>query len=249
MRLPLTIKIWQTLRRAVKALSPEGRNAIVCFVQSQNRPNGYCGAGGQVEPYYTQFGLLLECVLSQRVGLREMKLLFALLKSGFYVRFLSESKQDTGVLYDLFFRFINAELRLRKPGKEELMSRIEAYRLKDGGYVHSIGRPEPGTNATCSALTMLHQMGASDEESVRWLQSLQDETGGFRATKEAPIPDLLSTAVATFTLSVLGIKPPIAVTDFVESHWLANGGFSPTLLDEYSDVEYVFYGLLALGSR
>lgn len=249
MRLPLTIQIWLTLRRAVKALSPEGRAAIAGFVQSQKRPDGYCGAGGQVEPYYTQFGQLLECVLSQNVGVREMKLLFALLKSGFYVRFLAGSKQDTGVLYDLFFRFINAELRLRKPGKEDMMSRLEAYRLKDGGYVHSIGRPEPGTNATCAALTMLHQMGASDELSVRWLQSLQDETGGFRATMDAPVPDLLSTGVAAFTLHVLGVEPGISVTDFVESHWLANGGFAPTLLDEYSDVEYVFYGLLALGSR
>jgi len=26
------------------------------------------------------------------------------------------------------------------------------------------------------------------------------------------------------------------------------GSFSPTVLDEYSDVEYLFYGLLALGS-
>ena len=35
---------------------------------------------------------------------------------------------------------------------------------------------------------------------------------------------------------------------FVQAHWLESGGFAPTLLDDYSDVEYVFYGLLALGS-
>lgn len=249
MKLPLSIQIWLTLRRAVKALSPEGRAAISGFVRSQKRTDGYCGAGGQVEPYYTQFGVLLECVLMPGVGTNEIKKLVLLLKSGIHVRFLSESKRDTGVLYDLFFRFVNDELRLKRPKKTEIKSRLQAYRKDNGGYVHSLGRPEPGTNATCSALTMLHQVGATDMDSVQWLLNLQDETGGFRATTEAPIPDLLSTGVAAFTLHVLGVKPRKAVTDFVESHWLTNGGFAPTLLDEYSDVEYVFYGLLALGAR
>lgn len=249
MRLPLSIQIWLTLRRAVKALSPEGRNAIARFVQSQKRENGYCGAGGQVEPYYTQFGQLLECVLMPSVGVNEIKKLVLLLKTGFHVQFLSASKRDTGVLYDLFFRFVNDEIRLKRTGKDEIKGRLQAYRTTSGGYVHALGRPEPGTNATCSALVMLHQVGATDEDSVKWLLDVQDETGGFRATTDAPIPDLLSTGVSAFTLNLLGVKPRVPVTEFVESHWLENGGFAPTLLDEYSDVEYVFYGLLALGAQ
>lgn len=249
MKLPLSIQIGLTLRRAVNALSPEGRGAIAGFVMSQKRENGYCGAGGQVEPYYTQFGELLESMLMPNLLWGGMKTLVPLMKRGFHVHSPAAPKQEREVLYDLFFRFINDELRWKRPCKNVLEVQLQPYRMKQGGFVHAADRPEASTNATCSALTMLHQVGIQDGASVSWLQDLQDETGGFRATADAPIPDLLSTGVAAFTLTLLGIKPRVPVTDFVESHWLENGGFAPTLLDEYSDVEYVFYGLLALGAQ
>ena len=104
------------------------------------------------------------------------------------------------------------------------------------------------TNAVCCILAMQHQMGLqSDATDVEWLQKRQDETGGFYASEQAPIPDLLSTAVALFTLRLLEIHVKDA-TPFIQAHGLDNGGFAPTLYDDYSDVEYVFYGLLALGS-
>jgi hypothetical protein len=59
---------------------------------------------------------------------------------------------------------------------------------------------------------------------------------------------MLSTAVALFTLRLIGAEFRDA-TQFIQAHWLYNGGFAPTLLDDYSDVEYVFYGLLALGTK
>ena len=82
---------------------------------------------------------------------------------------------------------------------------------------------------------------------VSWLKDRQDETGGFYASEVAPVPDLLSTAVALFTLRLIG-KHPLSASRFIEAHWLDMGSFAPTLLDDYSDVEYLFYGLLALGS-
>ena len=60
-------------------------------------------------------------------------------------------------------------------------------------------------------------------------------------------PDLLSTAVALFTLRLVGAEARDA-SDFIHAHWLDNGGFAPTIFDDYSDVEYVFYGILALGA-
>lgn len=109
-------------------------------------------------------------------------------------------------------------------------------------------RSDTTTNALCCLLAMQHQTGTLlDVTQVHTLQQRQDDTGGFRATEQAPIPDLLSTAVALFTLRLVGAKASDA-TPFVQAHWLDNGGFAPTLYDDYSDVEYVFYGLLALGS-
>ena len=105
------------------------------------------------------------------------------------------------------------------------------------------------TNAVCCVLAMQHQMDEPLERKfVEWLQQRQDESGGFFANEQAPTPDMLSTAVALFTLHLIGVDVQDA-TPFIQAHWLDNGGFAPTLYDEYSDVEYVFYGLLALGSR
>ena len=104
------------------------------------------------------------------------------------------------------------------------------------------------STAVCCILAMQHQTGkALDTSLISWLKERQDETGGFRASEVAPVPDLLSTAVALFTLRFIGEHPQSA-SRFIEAHWLDMGSFAPTLLDEYSDVEYLFYGLLALGS-
>ena len=108
-------------------------------------------------------------------------------------------------------------------------------------------KPQTST-AVCCVLAMQHQLGEPvDTSLVSWLKERQDETGGFRASEVAPVPDLLSTAVALFTLWLIGEHPQSA-SRFIEAHWLDMGSFAPTLLDEYSDVEYLFYGLLALGS-
>lgn len=113
--------------------------------------------------------------------------------------------------------------------------------------------PQPSTishltsTVACCLLAMQHQTGeVLDTSLITWLKQQQDETGGFRASEVAPVPDLLSTAVALFTLRLIGEHPQSAQS-FIEAHWLDTGSFTPTLLDEYSDVEYLFYGLLALG--
>ena len=104
------------------------------------------------------------------------------------------------------------------------------------------------STAACCILAMQHQTGeALDTTLISWLKERQDDTGGFRASEVSPVPDLLSTAVALFTLRLIGEQPQSA-SRFIEAHWLDMGSFAPTLLDEYSDVEYLFYGLLALGS-
>lgn len=123
------------------------------------------------------------------------------------------------------------------------------YQTPDGGYANVAGWPTASTNATTAALSVLgQQQGYRSRPALSYLSDNQEPTGGFKATASAPIPDLLSTATALFTLKNYGVAPLQDATDFVEAHWLANGGFAPTLLEEESDVEYLFYGLLALGS-
>lgn len=125
---------------------------------------------------------------------------------------------------------------------------LDAYRTSDGGYANVKGGKEMATNATAAALMVVGQSEGYDAARVSPLLQAQDPSGGFRATSVAPIPDLLSTATALFVLNCYGVRPRYEAADFVEAHWLESGGFAATLLDEKSDVEYLFYGLLALGT-
>lgn len=129
------------------------------------------------------------------------------------------------------------------------LARLAPYQTPEGGYANVAGWPTASTNATTAALSVMGQLtGYHPHAALTYLRNSQQPTGGFAATAVSPVPDLLSTATALFTLKNYAVTPRYAANDFVEAHWLANGGFAPTLLEEESDVEYLFYGLLALGS-
>lgn len=220
MKLPLLIKVYIKLNKGWKRLSPEAKLLVRKFVQSQERNGEYLNAGGKPDDYYTQFGKVLEAVFSP------MKILSLPIK-----RLTVRESLTRDTVYGEFFRFILDDLYFHTPHQ-----------------INATLSDSPTTNAVCCMLTMRYQMGKpTDQEWVKWLLERQDKSGGFLASDVAPVPDLLTTAVALFTLRLLGEKPRSAA-DFIDAHWMENGGFAPTILDQYSDVEYVFYGLLALGT-
>ena len=90
--------------------------------------------------------------------------------------------------------------------------------------------------------------GYNNPKQTDFLYKQQHASGGFSAAQNAPVPDLLSTATVLFTLYNYGIKPAVDPLDFIDAHWHESGGFTATLLDDHCDVEYTFYGLLALGT-
>ena len=64
------------------------------------------------------------------------------------------------------------------------------------------------------------------------------------------MPDLLSTAVALHALDGMQVDFSAsrdALLDFVDTLWSAEGGFFGHWADETIDLEYTYYGLLALG--
>lgn len=135
------------------------------------------------------------------------------------------------------------------PNEKEMLDAVEQYHLSGGGYVNIKGGLTATTNATVAALAVKGQLqGYKKNDDAFFLRKKQEDSGGFRAAEDAPIPDLLSTATALFILNCYGIKPLYPARDFIEAHWLDSGGFAATLQDDRSDVEYLFYGLLALGS-
>lgn len=224
MKTPLLYQVYRTLRRGWKGMTPEAQQAVKKFVASQKTAHGYMNAGGHGDTYYKQFGEVLEAVFVP----------IKLLHTKINLTVQESRHQDT--VYGRFFDFIELEVK----GKRNEVRNVEC---------EVRGEEVKTTNAACCVLTMQHQMGQKlDAACVEWIQQRQDETGGFYASEQAPIPDLLSTAVGLFTLRLIG-KEVKDATPFIEAHWLDNGGFAPTIYDDYSDVEYVFYGLLALGSK
>ena len=131
----------------------------------------------------------------------------------------------------------------------ELLTSLSAYRAENGGFGNIRGGKQASTNATVAALAVTGQLcGYRDNDDVRYLFSSQDDSGGFFAGVSSPVPDLLSTATALFMLKCYGVTPRFVADDFIDAHWLPSGGFGATLLDDSADVEYTFYGLLALGA-
>ena len=204
-------------------MTPETAAALQSFVASQQAVDGYMNAGGRVDAYYTQFGRLLEIVFSPR------KLLHT------PIRLTVQFSRHQETVYGRFFDFLEQELTFGMKRRNDEVKTLEIPRVMT-------------TNAVCCLIAMQYQMGKElDEAYVDWLCQRQHPSGGFYASDMAPIPDLLSTAVALFTLRLIGVKV-IDASDFIQVHWLDSGGFAPTIYDDYSDVEYVFYGLLALGT-
>ena len=240
---PLMLKVYFRLRRGWKRLNKEAQQQVRQYLLSQRRADGYLNAGGKVDAYYTQFGRVLEALVTPlKVHWLPKKPLVVKESMG----------RDT--IYGQFFAFLSGSRAYPTPAVGGRVGRNSS-----GGAALS---PQTST-AVCCVLAMQHERGeALDTALVSWLKERQDETGGFRASEVteaddpagkppgalvAPVPDLLSTAVALFTLRLVGARP-LSASRFIEAHWLDMGSFAPTLLDDYSDVEYLFYGLLALGS-
>ncbi|MCX7591014.1 MAG: hypothetical protein N2255_05240 [Kiritimatiellae bacterium] len=133
-------------------------------------------------------------------------------------------------------------------GMVRSLARLKA---QDGGFANAPGMPRGTVPATAAACVTLIRLGESVEPSVvEWLLSRCESDGGFRATPEAPWPDLLSTATALYALKLAAVDlAPLRepCLDFVESLWDESGGFVGHQADSVPDCEHTFYGLLAMG--
>lgn len=135
--------------------------------------------------------------------------------------------------------------------RQRVFQTLEKLRTADGAYGNAPGLPLGSTTATAAAVALLDELGAPvPPEIVPWLLARCHARGGFVATPQTPLPDLLSTATALHALATLGA--PLAelrepCLNFIDSLWDNAGGFHGHWADDALDVEYTFYGLLALG--
>jgi hypothetical protein len=140
------------------------------------------------------------------------------------------------------------------PDEGRLAASLEPLRTPDGAWTNEkreMPQLNGATNATAAALGVLRHVGfAPPSTAQNWLLARAHPKGGFMATPTAPLPDLLSTASALHSLAMLGAPfEPVRskCLDFIDSLWTNAGGFHGHWGDDFLDVEYTFYGLLALG--
>ena len=262
MKTTISTRLMHTLYGGKKRLGSEALLRLSRFVESlKTEGDTFVNKSGEVDLYYTSFGWLLSYVLGIDLSMEKRRsylekqpvmsldlvhyaaymrcvLLHRLMKEGKF-RFLLGAMRPMPIrsltsfmdlphddIWSPYTRFIWMSLledtQNKENEKKAVLEKLRSYRVKGGGYSNLRDREVATTNATVAALAIIGQL--------------------------APVPDLLSTATTLFLMGCYDIRPVRPVHDFIEAHWLDSGGFSATLLEDSSDVEYVFYGLLALGA-
>lgn len=134
---------------------------------------------------------------------------------------------------------------------EPVIACLAKLRSGDGGWANAPGQPIGSTTATAAAIATLRSLEADvPAEAGAFLLAQQHPAGGFLATPDTPMPDLLSTAVALHALDAIEADwrdRRDLVLDYLDSLWSAEGGFHGSWADDVIDAEYTYYGLVALG--
>ncbi len=166
--------------------------------------------------------------------------------------FHGEFDQPQGTVYGCFMALgMCQDLGVEFKWRDSVLEFLKKMETPDGGYANEPSMVQGNTPATSAAVSLLHGLEAEQRpETGEWLKSLYHEEGGFFALKGAPMPDLLSTAVALHALSTLRVSVKDQVDsclDFIDTLWTNKGSFHGNWVDNDLDVEYTYYGLLALG--
>jgi geranylgeranyl transferase type-2 subunit beta len=157
----------------------------------------------------------------------------------------------TGSTYHTFLAALCYDLFGKKPPRlDEIHYFLKGQNRKDGGFCEFPSATHSSTNATAAGISTAELLGLRGNGMIQkgkdYLLSMRDSSGGWIASKHAPLPDLLSTYTA---LSALGASGGL------DSHILVNalcftkpcersgGGFVAGHWDNQVDVEYTYYGL------
>ena len=248
-----------------KELLAEIKNYIM---QKQTNQGGFADKAGRSDIYYSLFGYYV----SEALDLAETKEpLKAFVKETVNKPLIGVNLYCAAILYAKLFEKDANYKSLRKQVVQTLsqvknqhseytsfLGLLALYYLGDYLAIRKIlnhyksfewsdSLPCPVTAATT---VLLNIKGKADSSASTRLMSFYRGNGDFAALKNAPAGDLLSTATALYALRFIDsdlrlIKPDCLM--YVDSLY-DNGGFRSMILDPETDVEYTFYGLLALGA-
>lgn len=138
------------------------------------------------------------------------------------------------------------------PGQQAITSCLDTLATGDGAWCNDVDFPIANVPATAAAVAVCRNLRHPvSDATIEWIFSCYHQpSGGFLPFPDAPLPDLLTTAVALHTLDALQAPlEPVreSCLDFIDTLWSAAGGFHGNWGDDDLDIEYTYYGLLALG--
>ena len=262
--------IESVLKNAVTLLDAESLREMRNYIISQQTSEGgFSDRAGKCDVYYSIFG----CYVAEALDVSATN---APLKQYVQHVVLADSLKGinlhcASILYAKLFGLDTFPTHLRKkvltdlyqtgsrlPIYSNFLSLLTFYYLKDLRGIYRIIKglqtsnqaqdmPCPVTAAQTVLLSLARKPITASKER---LMSFYRGKGGFTALLKTPAEDLLSTAVALYALhytdsDIRLIKPDCLA--YVDSLFL-EGGFRSSEPDVEIDIEYTFYGLLALGS-
>lgn len=234
---------------------------------SQTQSGGFEDRAGNADLYYTLFGWFVADALEMK---QECSLVWPYVSNeisrkepeGVYLHCAAVLSAVSGQA-KAFRKSFGAKLRQSAEVKDQqlyglFLSLMSFYYLRDFRGLFRIrqilrsfiGNETLPCPVTAALLVLSKSFREPVDKLIKVLMTFYDGKGGFRATMSTPLSDLLSTAVALYALRFAGydlreIKPDSL--DFADSLF-RDGGFSGHPLDPDPDIEYTFYGLLALGA-
>lgn len=259
------------LKNGLEMIDTETRNELSAFVVAHQTANGgFADRAGNPDLYYTLFGTYLAEALSLTEVLgKSQNYLIETVKTknltGVYLNCaviihtkLFGNEQLPEEMHKKALNEITRERKTAHNTYTEFIHLLTLYQLKDylATYqlIKKIRSKEKEAVQPCTVMAAELILCSLTRKPIdvitKRLLSFNRPNGGFVALEKTRIEDLLSTGVALYALNYVKtdlrlIKPECL--SYIDSLYL-NGGFRAMELDPETDIEYTFYGLLALGS-
>lgn len=261
---------------ALNGLTPEiAQRAATFLLRLRNERGGAFGDAVSAASWWDSLSLCEEIIgprLAQPERIELTRLTHARL--GFLQRddggWAKTALEGNGSLYHTFL-VACTYLRMGEPlpAPDKLRGFLKCLEQSGGGFLENKYSKRPGTNGTAAGVGLSLLLAASTAAGrfaswtglaekllplatrdlachATFVKSMRGGEGGFYATPNAPITDLLSTYTGLFTLKMLGQSDQKITTRavaYARSLEDEEGGYAGFELESILDCEYTFYGL------
>jgi len=250
------------LARSVRMVDNETLDEMRAFVRNrQTSQGGFADRAGKCDLYYSLFG----CYIAEALGVNDV---IPSLKE--YVKNVVMTNSLKGIhlkcaiiLHVKLFGATNIPPVLKEQKTQltpysDFLNLLSSYYSEDYQALYRIQNKiktsatvvEMPCSVTSAHLILQNCIGKPVLELELRLKEFYRNNGSYAAVKRAPAGDLLSTGVALYALRFVNSEIRIIKPDslaYIDSLY-SEGGFCATIFDPDPDVEYTFYGLLALGA-